>query len=60
LFIGVARRDEFGLCEPAARFCERLTAQGIEHTLALDEGSHFDAQGRLASLVTSALRALPT
>jgi pimeloyl-ACP methyl ester carboxylesterase len=60
LFIGVARRDEFGLCEPAQRFCERLTALDVDHALLLEEGSHFDSQDRLAALVTMALRTLHT
>lgn len=59
LWIGAARRDEFGVFEATRRFSERLDALGVRHQFVVDEASHFDAGPRLAALVDAALDSLP-
>lgn len=59
LHIGTARHDEFDLHEPARRFAQRLAELGIAHGFEADAGGHFDAERRMATLVTAALQALP-
>jgi len=56
--LSASLRDEFGLFEPARRFSERLDSLGIEHQFLRDEGGHFDAAFRLATLVRMALEQL--
>ncbi|MFN3201258.1 MAG: alpha/beta hydrolase-fold protein [Bradymonadia bacterium] len=58
IYLGVARGDEFDLYAPTQTFADQLSALGIEHTLKVDDSSHFDANDRLVKLIALALDAL--
>lgn len=57
IYIASSPSDEALLFEPARRFSEALTREGIAHTFATDDNGHFPDERRVREMVAFALDA---